>query len=142
MDIKLPRVTKFSELGGMASDYLDSIISGKNEEIELCIALSGNGHYLTIAGRLHGTRKLVRRPPTISAIETAKKINELLLICGVSPDQIGHAELLSFQKTLYERHALEFFLGGEMDGSKALMGTNHSLLVAVFTQFDPRMVTE
>lgn len=142
MDIKIPRVTQFDELGSMTCDYLDTILSGKNEEIELRIALSGNGHFLTIAGRAHGNKKMVGHPPIISAIETAKKVNEFVLLCGVDPDCLTPTTLLSFQKALYERHGLEFFLGGEMNNTKALMGVNDKLLAAVFVQFDPKLVTE
>lgn len=142
MDIKLPKAVNFEELGPMTCEYFDSILSGKSEEIELHIALSGNGYYLTIAGRSHGNRKVADHPPFISAIETAKKINEFLLVCGVDPDQLTPKVLLSFQKALYEQCGIEFFLGEKVNGRCALMGLNDKLLAAVFVQFDPKMVTE
>lgn len=142
MDIKIPRVAKFDELGPMTCDYLDNIVSGKSVEIELHIALSGNGHYLTIAARNHGNKKFVGHPPTLSANETAKKVNEYLLVCGTDPDRLTHEELFSFQKALYERHGLEFFLGDETEFGKVLFGVNDKLLAALFVQFDPKLVTE
>ena len=142
MDIKLPKAVNFTDLGPMTCDYLDSILSGKNEEIELHVALSGNGHYLTIAARAHGDRTVAGHPPFISAIETAKKVNEFLLVCGVDPDQLTHSALLSFQKALYEQCAIEFFLGGEVNGRQALMCLNDKILAVVFVQFDPMMATE
>lgn len=142
MDLCIPRFSTLDQMGAVACDYIDKVLSGELKGKATQVVFSGNGKYISLTARSMKDRRMVRFPEPLDAERTLAAYSNLLHACGVDTVGIAEADLLSFQKELFERHGVTFAYADYPGDPNALFFYGAEVMGLVLAEFNPDLVTE